>query len=172
MPWTVDDVEGIKKGLNDQQKRQWVAVANDALARCLEDGGADCDAVAIRQANGVVEESAADGGATLGDKILEAVFDEGATLKATIQGFLKAAQAVTKHQGVPEKVKKEIDALRRTLASRTWADIAAADAEPTPSTATESEAIEAPPEPLTEVGTIVATFKEEGELVAAIATGG
>lgn len=51
MPWTVDDVEQHKKGLTPKQKRAWVAVANDALERCQESGGDDCDAKAIRQAN-------------------------------------------------------------------------------------------------------------------------
>lgn len=55
MPWTVDDVDSHKKGLDDKGKRQWVAVANSALKRCLDDGGdeKECAASAIRQANGV-----------------------------------------------------------------------------------------------------------------------
>lgn len=57
MPWTVDDVDKHNKGLSDKQKRQWVAVANDARSRCLSDGGteSECDASAIRQANGAVK---------------------------------------------------------------------------------------------------------------------
>jgi len=55
MPWTVGDVDRFKKGLTDKQKRKWVAVANSALAKCQKDGGSDCDASAIRQANGSVK---------------------------------------------------------------------------------------------------------------------
>lgn len=54
MPWTVADVDKHKKGLTDKQKEQWVKVANSALKACQEKGGKDCDASAIRQANGVV----------------------------------------------------------------------------------------------------------------------
>jgi len=57
MPWTVDDVERHNQGLSDEQKRQWVAVANSARKKCMDEGGesAQCDASAIRQANGVVK---------------------------------------------------------------------------------------------------------------------
>ena len=54
MPWTVSDVDRFKRGLSDAQKRRWVRVANDALRRCQSGGGRDCEASAIRQANGVV----------------------------------------------------------------------------------------------------------------------
>ena len=59
MPWTVDDVEKHKKGLSAKGKRQWVAIANSALKKCLEDGGSEesCAASAIRQASGVVDNS-------------------------------------------------------------------------------------------------------------------
>lgn len=52
MPWTVGDVDRHNKGLNDRQKRQWVAVANSVLSKC--GGGSDCEAQAIIQANSVV----------------------------------------------------------------------------------------------------------------------
>lgn len=56
MPWTVGDVEEHNKGLSATKKRQWVAVANSALKKCIDDGGTDatCAAGAIRQANAVV----------------------------------------------------------------------------------------------------------------------
>jgi len=56
MPWTVRDVSRFKSGLDAEQKRQWVATANDVLSRCLADGGqqANCEASAIRQANAAV----------------------------------------------------------------------------------------------------------------------
>jgi len=54
MPWTVADVERHNKNLSDKQKRQWVHVANDALQRCLDAGGKECEASAIKQANASV----------------------------------------------------------------------------------------------------------------------
>lgn len=56
MPWTARDADRHKKGLSAKQKRQWAAVANSVLARCLKDGGTDasCAGKAIQQANGVV----------------------------------------------------------------------------------------------------------------------
>jgi len=54
MPWTVADVDKHKKGLTARQKRQWVDVANSALAKCQREGGSNCDASAIKQANAVV----------------------------------------------------------------------------------------------------------------------
>jgi len=55
IPWTLDDVEEFKKGLTDKEKRQWVAIANSALERCLKEGGDQqtCEVSAIKQANGV-----------------------------------------------------------------------------------------------------------------------
>ena len=57
MPWTTKDVK-TKAAKTDAQKRQWVAVANGALASCLKDGGSqeECEASAIKQANGVIKE--------------------------------------------------------------------------------------------------------------------
>lgn len=56
MPWTVEDVDKHKKGLSDRQKKQWVRIANAALAKCIKAGGSDeeCAPKAIKQANGVV----------------------------------------------------------------------------------------------------------------------
>jgi len=56
MPWTVDDVDRFNHGLSEQQKKQWVAIANSVLERCLNDGGEqeECEALAIKQANGVI----------------------------------------------------------------------------------------------------------------------
>ncbi len=41
MPWTLADVESHNKGLSDQAKAQWVAVANSMLKRCMADGGSE-----------------------------------------------------------------------------------------------------------------------------------
>jgi hypothetical protein len=53
MPWKVADVESKKKGLTDEQKRQWVVIANSVREDCLEDGKSEeaCDALAIQIAN-------------------------------------------------------------------------------------------------------------------------
>lgn len=56
MPWTVTDVDKHKKGLSDKQKAQWVAIANSVREMYLKAGGDEneCDANAIRQANGAI----------------------------------------------------------------------------------------------------------------------
>ncbi len=53
MPWTVDDVDKHNAGLSDEQKKQWVDVANKVLQECLEDGSTQdyCDVKAIKIAN-------------------------------------------------------------------------------------------------------------------------
>jgi hypothetical protein len=89
----------------------------------LKDGGDDCEASAIKQANGVVEAARHDH-ESLGERILEAVFTEHATVKATVQGFLRAAHAVARHPNVPAKIKKQVEELRSQLAAHTWADLA------------------------------------------------
>lgn len=59
MPWTVDEVEKHKEGLSDKDKERWVAVANSTREACIKDGGDpdECDAKAIKMANGVTKES-------------------------------------------------------------------------------------------------------------------
>jgi hypothetical protein len=55
MPWTASDADQHKKGLSAKERRQWAAVANSVLSKCMADGGKEpeCAAKAIRQANGV-----------------------------------------------------------------------------------------------------------------------
>jgi HK97 family phage prohead protease len=57
MPWTKDDIEKFNKGLTDDQKDKWLAIANSAYESCIKDGGSDesCAASAIKQANGAVK---------------------------------------------------------------------------------------------------------------------
>lgn len=60
MPWKIeDDLEGYKKGMTTKQKSRWVAVANSSREACIKDGGDpdECDAKAIKMANGVTKES-------------------------------------------------------------------------------------------------------------------
>jgi len=140
VPWSIEDVEGFKKGLSDAGKRQWIAVANSVLARCTEDGGRDeatCAALAIKQANGVVEATAHEQ-TPLREKLMEALFAEDATFKATVQGFLRAAHAVTKHPNIPDSLRKKVEGLRAELASKSWGDFDTADASEGTSGASES----------------------------------
>lgn len=60
MPFTVEVVESHKQGLTTRQKKQWVAIANQVMRKCKEDGKEEtvCIASAIRQANGVVGNAA------------------------------------------------------------------------------------------------------------------
>jgi len=53
MPWTKNDVDKHKAGLDDKQKEKWVRIANESLAACIENGGTDetCAPKAIRIAN-------------------------------------------------------------------------------------------------------------------------
>lgn len=53
MPWDASSVDQYRKGLSRRQKKQWVAVANGALASCLEGGGDEqsCAGRAVRIAN-------------------------------------------------------------------------------------------------------------------------
>jgi len=58
MPWTINEVEKFKKGLNDNQKKKWVNIANSVLEKCIKDGGDDleCEVKAIRTANAKIDE--------------------------------------------------------------------------------------------------------------------
>ena len=55
MPWTLSDVDKYNKGLSPKQKGVWVKVANKALKACQDNGGDNCEASAIKQANAVVK---------------------------------------------------------------------------------------------------------------------
>lgn len=71
MPWEIDDVDKHKKGLKDTQKKQWVAIANKTISACLKKGKGqkECEAMAIKAANGVVGHSS--GNQLLCDKIIK-----------------------------------------------------------------------------------------------------
>jgi len=59
MPWSISDVDKHRKGLNSEQKKEWVKVANGVLAQCIKDGGTDktCAPKAIRIANSKFSDS-------------------------------------------------------------------------------------------------------------------
>jgi len=59
MPWTAKDAtKYTKKATTPKLRKQWAAVANSTLKRCVDDGGDTdkCEASAIRQANGAIAE--------------------------------------------------------------------------------------------------------------------
>lgn len=51
MPWSVEDVDKHRKGLNDSQKKKWCSIANRTLKSCMAEGGKDCEGTAVRIAN-------------------------------------------------------------------------------------------------------------------------
>ena len=120
MPWTVDDVDGFKKGLSDKQKRQWVAIANSALAKCEDEGGENCEASAIRQANGAMEESMDES-----EWLQEAV-----THKALVKRYLRDTTTLLGMKAIPATLKTALGQIQTAL-KKTWADIAA-EVEPEP----------------------------------------
>lgn len=55
MPWTSSDAKShTGKADTPQKQKQWAKIANSALTSCMEKGGEDCEASAIKQANGVI----------------------------------------------------------------------------------------------------------------------
>lgn len=61
MPWKPSDAKTHLKDATPKQAVVWAKVANAALNKCETDGGKDCEAAAIKQANaaaGKIEESA------------------------------------------------------------------------------------------------------------------
>lgn len=57
MPWSMEDVDKHMKGLTDVQKELWVKVANEAMNRCMKDGGQDCEGMAVKEANGAMQKN-------------------------------------------------------------------------------------------------------------------
>jgi len=55
LPFSISDVSKHNKNLTTKQKKVWVATANNVLNKCNKEGGSDCDAKAIKIANGVVK---------------------------------------------------------------------------------------------------------------------
>lgn len=79
MPWTAADIPRFNKGVSaPEDKRLWVRVANEALARCQRKGGRDCEALAIRAANAAVQRKQEGVGRTytdMGEVLFESVAD-------------------------------------------------------------------------------------------------
>jgi hypothetical protein len=90
MPWTKADVESHNKGLSDHEQATWVEVANKALATCQADGGDDCDAHAIRQANAAVRNVKAEANIVLSVRSIP----DGAVLETVIIDEAKGVSAL------------------------------------------------------------------------------
>lgn len=73
MPWVPSDADEHNEGLTDEARRQWAAVANAVLAQCRNEGGADCEARAIKQANAAVAVKAVESGGREGSQGPQAV---------------------------------------------------------------------------------------------------
>lgn len=118
MPWTAADAKRFTSRANTPKKaRQWAAVANSSLARCLARGGSQrsCEGSAIRQANGSIREEK--GGATMktGFRIQETEILDLSTAK------------VDKEAGVIREVRvlnRERKTGKRTYTNRALTDIA------------------------------------------------
>jgi hypothetical protein len=54
MPWTAEEAKAWVEGATDKQAEVGAQVANEALARCTEEKGDDCEGSAIRQAKAVM----------------------------------------------------------------------------------------------------------------------
>lgn len=56
MPWTEADVakHNAEAAKSSRRRSKWVSIANDALRRCQDEGGKDCEGTAIRIANSKV----------------------------------------------------------------------------------------------------------------------
>jgi len=61
VPWKAKDVDKFKKGLDDKQKKKWIAIANAAVKECGRKGGdlLDCEVMAVRVANSSFDTSKA-----------------------------------------------------------------------------------------------------------------
>jgi hypothetical protein len=108
MPWSISDVDSHKKGLTDKQKRAWVHIANAALRKCKKDGGSDCDASAIRQANAAATRVSESGAGSISDLLLEAA---SGYLPDSADGerFAEAALAIsTSFEGIRQKVAEAV----------------------------------------------------------------
>lgn len=136
MPWVVEDVDRFKKGLTDRQKRQWVAIANSALARCREEGGRDCERRAIIRANGAVEES------RMAEEKELAALQEAVTIKAQCKQLLRQVKVLLANKGLPNAVRVALDDIEGAL-KKTWGDLeseAEPEQEPEPAPEPESAA--------------------------------
>jgi len=55
MPWTITDAKKKNSTLTDGEVNVWVQVANKTLEGCTAKGGTECDSMAIRSANAVID---------------------------------------------------------------------------------------------------------------------
>jgi hypothetical protein len=119
MPWTAKDADAHVKGLSAKQKRAWAQVANSALAQCQKDGGSNCDATAIRQANAAAQRvgESDDPGAFAG-------LSEAQTVKHRARALLRDIEALLADKGLSDDETAPLAALRDRLKAK-WSDLTA-----------------------------------------------
>jgi len=110
MPWTIDDVDEHKKGLDAGQKKLWVKVANRHRQDCIDKGGDDgsCDGGAIRAANAMVDrakenEEITGLAASAIETALAVVNDSGEIDRETANRFLKKLQGDLEEASKPKQ---------------------------------------------------------------------
>lgn len=119
MPWTAKDADAHVKGLSAKQKRAWAQIANSALAQCQKEGGSNCDATAIRQANAAAQRvgESDDPGAFAG--LIEAQ-----TVKHRARALLRDIEALLADKGLSDDETAPLAALRDRLKAK-WSDLTA-----------------------------------------------
>jgi hypothetical protein len=77
-PWTAEEAKAWVEGATDKQAEVGAQVANEALARCTEEKGDDCEGSAIRQAKAVMGKLKESGpfGERLASALIEAATKE------------------------------------------------------------------------------------------------
>lgn len=55
VPWTPKSALKHNKTLTDKESKTWAKIANAVLKRCNDNNGSDCEAKAIKVANGVIK---------------------------------------------------------------------------------------------------------------------
>jgi len=106
-------------------------MANAALERCKEEGGHECDALAIRRANGAVEEKMSE----------QAWLEEAVTYKHLIGRYLKDTTDLLGLKTIPKALRVSLEQVRGQL-RKTWGQLAA-EIEPEPDAEPAAEAVEA-----------------------------
>ncbi len=105
MLWTVDDVDKHVAGLTPAERLRWVKIANAALERCNADSGANCNAVAIRTASGMVSRE-------LDVRMAESLVDAAGELR-----FWRELTPREREFGDIPRVKRDFDEAERKVAA-------------------------------------------------------
>lgn len=114
-------MDRFRKGLDDEEKAQWVAVANHTRLDCLDDGNTEefCDALAVRAANAAMAETwielAVEGGPGSGN------FGH-----AGVKGQIGGSTASPGGSGLPQKVRLSRHAFQRMAERRKFQSVKSA----------------------------------------------